>query len=171
MQHFVTWVNRVNQVVGVTAALMVVVAVGITCQMIFIRYVLNGSTAWQTETVIYLVLGATMLGMGYVQRLNGHVNVDLVAVMLPPGLRKGLLIVAALASIVVVSIMTFYGYEMAHIAWVKNWTSDTVNAVPLWIPYSVMPLGFGLFALQLVADLIETLETPAESIELAGGGH
>ena len=158
MQHFVTWVNRVNQVVGVTAALMVVVAVGITCQMIFIRYVLNGSTAWQTETVIYLVLGATMLGMGYVQRLKGHVNVDLVAVMLPPGLRKGLLIVAALASIVVVSIMTFYGYEMAHIAWAKNWTSDTVNAVPLWIPYSVMPLGFGLFALQLVADLIETLE-------------
>lgn len=171
MRFFVTWVNRVNQVVGVTAAMMVVVAVAITCQMIFIRYVLNGSTAWQTETVIYLILGATMLGMGYVQRLKGHVNVDLVAVMLPPSLRKGLLIVAALASIVVVSIMAFYGYEMAHIAWAKNWTSDTVNAVPLWIPYSVMPIGFGLFALQLVADLIDTVDTPAEAIELAGGGH
>lgn len=132
---------------------------------------MNGSTAWQTETVVYMILGATMLGMGYVQQLKGHVNVDLVAVLLPPKARKGLLLLAAVASIVVVAIMAFYGWEMAYIAWDRNWTSDTVNAVPLYIPYSVMPIGFGLFCLQLIADLIETLNTRAEDIELAGGGH
>ena len=171
MNQFIAVVNTVNRVVGVTSALMIVVAVAITCQMIFMRYFLNASTAWQTEWVIYLVLGATMLGMGYVQQLKGHVNVDLVPVLLPPKGRKALLLVAAVASIGVVAIMTFYGYEMFHLAWSRNWTSDTVNAVPLWIPYSVMPLGFGLFLLQLISDMFETMNTPAEKIVLSGGGH
>ena len=33
---------------------------------------------WQTEAVIYLMVGATLLGLPYVQKLKGHVNVDLV---------------------------------------------------------------------------------------------
>ncbi len=36
--------------------------VAITCQMIFVRFVLNGSTFWQTEAVIYLVVAATLSG-------------------------------------------------------------------------------------------------------------
>ena len=171
MNTLVTLINRINQVVGVIAALMVVAAVAVTCQMIFMRYVLNASTAWQTEVVVYLMLGATMLGMGYVQKLKGHVNVDLVPLLLPPKGRKWLLMIAALASLVVVAIMTFYGYEMMYLAWDRNWTSDTVNEVPLWMPYSVMPIGFGLFFLQIFADAYSMLQTGAERIELAGGGH
>ncbi len=171
MQSFIRVVNHVNRAVGVFAALLVVAAVAVTCQMIFMRYLLNASTVWQTEAVIYMMLGATMLGMGYVQQLKGHVNVDLVPILLRPAARKILLMVAAIASVMVVGVMTFYGWEMMHIAWTRNWTSDTVNAVPLWIPYSVMPLGFGLFMLQLIADALETLQTPAEEIELSGSGH
>ena len=66
MRGFITLVNRLSQVVGVLAAAMVVVAVVITCQMIFIRYFLNGSTYWHTEAVVYLVLAATLLGLPYV---------------------------------------------------------------------------------------------------------
>ena len=57
MRGFITLVNRLSQVVGVLAAAMVVVAVVITCQMIFIRYFLNGSTYWHTEAVVYLRIG------------------------------------------------------------------------------------------------------------------
>jgi TRAP-type C4-dicarboxylate transport system permease small subunit len=45
--------------------------------MIFVRFVLNQSTVWQTEAVVYLMIAATMIGLPYVQRLRGHVNVDL----------------------------------------------------------------------------------------------
>ena len=37
----------------------------------------------------------------------------------------------------------------------------------LWIPYLTMPVGFGLFALQLTSDLFEVLLTPAEKIVVA----
>jgi hypothetical protein len=77
-------------VCGWLAAAMIVVSVAITCQMIFVRFVLNLSTVWQTEAVTYPDDRATLVGLPYVQRLRGHVNVDLLPGLLPPPLRKGL---------------------------------------------------------------------------------
>jgi len=171
MRGFITLVNRLSQVVGVLAAAMVVVAVVITCQMIFIRYFLNGSTYWHTEAVVYLVLAATLLGLPYVQKLKGHVNVDLVPMLLPPVGRKLLMISSFVTAILVLLTMTFYSAELVYLSYSKGWTSDTVWGPPLWIPYMTMPLGFGLFGLQLLADLLELLMTPAEDIVVEAGGH
>lgn len=171
MRGFITLVNRMSQVVGVLSAAMVVIAVVITCQMIFIRYFLNGSTYWHTEAVVYLVLAATLLGLPYVQKLKGHVNVDLVPMLLPPAGRKALMIASFAGATIVLSIMTFYSAELVYLSYSKGWTSDTVWGPPLWIPYLTMPLGFGLFGLQLLADLIELLMTPAEDVVAEAGGH
>lgn len=171
MQAFIRTVNAISQAVGIVAAGMIVVAVAITCQMIFIRYFLNGSTIWQTEAVIYLMVGATLLGLPYVQKLKGHVNVDLVPMLLPPAARKLLLITSFFAAIAILTVMTYHGAELVHLSYSRGWVSETVWGPPLWIPYLAMPLGFGLFALQLLADLVETLSTPAEEIIIEGGGH
>ena len=136
---------------------MIVAAVAITCQMIFVRFVLNGSTVWQTEAVIYLVISATLVGLPYVQRLRGHVNVDLIPLMLPKPLRKALAILTLSASIAIVAIMLWYGFEYWHFAWARNWHSDTIWGVRLWIPYLSLPVGFALFLLQLIADLVAVI--------------
>ena len=61
------------------------------------------------------------------------------------------------ASIVIVAVMFFYGYEYWHFAYERNWRSDTVWGVRLWIPYLALPVGFGLYLLQLIADLVAVL--------------
>ncbi|MEK9770296.1 MAG: TRAP transporter small permease [Betaproteobacteria bacterium] len=171
MRGYISLVNRLSQFIGVLAAIMLVIAVLITCQMIFIRYFLNGSTYWHTEAVVYLILAATLLGLPYVQKLKGHVNVDLVPLLLPPAGRKILMIISFLSAIAVLVVMTYFSAELVYLSYSKGWTSDTVWGPPLWIPYMTMPLGFGLFALQLGADLLETWVTPAEEIVVEGGGH
>lgn len=171
MQVFIRTVNQLSQALGIVSSAMIVVAVAITCQMIFIRYVLNGSTYWHTEAVVYLMVGATLLGLPYVQKLKGHVNVELVPMLLPPSGRKILLISSFGAAIAVLAVMFYYSYELVHLSYSRGWTSDTVWGPPLWIPYLAMPLGFGLFALQLLADLLELLITPAEEIVIEVGGH
>jgi TRAP-type C4-dicarboxylate transport system permease small subunit len=154
---FLRTVAMISTVSGWCSAAMILTAVGITCQMIFIRFVLNGSTVWQTEAVVYLVIAATLIGLAYVQRLRGHVNVDLIPLALPMGARKIMAVTTLSLSIVIVSVMLFYGYEYWHFAWDRGWRSDTVWGVKLWIPYLALPLGFGLFLLQLVADLVALL--------------
>ena len=69
---FLRFVAALSTLAGWCSAAMIVAAVAITCQMIFIRFVLNGSTVWQTEAVVYLAIGATLIGLPYVQRLRGH---------------------------------------------------------------------------------------------------
>ncbi len=154
---FLRAVAGLSTLAGWVSAGMIVLAVAITCQMIFIRFVLNGSTVWQTEAVIYLVIAATLIGLPYVQRLRGHVNVDLVPLSLPKPVRKVLAIFTLSLSSVIVAVMLWYGYDYWHFAWARGWTSDTVWAVRLWIPYLALPVGFGLLLLQLLADLVAVI--------------
>ena len=154
---FLRVVAALSTFAGWVSATMIVLAVGITCQMIFVRFVLNASTIWQTEMVIYLIIGATLVGLPYVQRLRGHVNVDLVPLSLPKRARKVLAIFTLCLSIAVVAMMLWYGFENWHIAWARGWKSDTIWGVRLWIPYLALPVGFGLFLLQLIADLVAVI--------------
>lgn len=151
---FLKLVAGLSTLAGWTSAAMIVAAVGITCQMIFVRFVLNGSTIWQTEAVIYLVIAATLIGLSYVQRLRGHVNVDLFPLILKPGARRWMAMFTLTISSVIIGIMVFHGYEFWHLAWDRGWRSDTVWGVRLWIPYLALPVGLGLLLLQLIADLI-----------------
>jgi TRAP-type C4-dicarboxylate transport system permease small subunit len=151
---FLRLVAAISTLAGWCSAAMIVTAVAITCQMIFVRFVLNGSTVWQTEAVVYLVIAATLIGLPYVQRLRGHVNVDLVPLSLKPRARYFLAVLTSLLSITIVAVMFYYGFDYWHFAWERGWRSDTVWGVRLWIPYLSLPVGFGLLLLQLIADLI-----------------
>ncbi|KJZ19004.1 TRAP transporter small permease [Loktanella sp. S4079] len=151
---FLKAVAALSTLAGWAASAMIVVAVAVTCQMIFVRFVLNQSTIWQTEMVIYLVIAATLVGLPYVQRLRGHVNVDLIPILLPTKARYYLSIVTLSMSIAIIGVMLWYGYEFWHFAWDRGWRSDTVWGVRLWIPYLSLPVGLGLLMLQLIADLV-----------------
>ncbi len=154
---FLRSVAALSTVAGWCSAAMIVAAVAITCQMIFIRFILNGSTIWQTEAVIYLAIAATLVGLPYVQLLRGHVNVDLIPLALPPKGRFALALFTLSLSILMVGVVLWYGYEFWHLAYERNWKSDTVWGVRLWIPYAALPIGFALFLLQLIADLVAVI--------------
>ena len=154
---FLRAVAAVSTLAGWCAATMIVLAVGITCQMIFVRFVLNKSTIWQTEAVVYLVIAATLIGLPYVQRLRGHVNVDLIPLALPRRARFVLALVTLSVSAAMVAVMFWYGFEFWLLTWDRGWRSDTVWGVRLWIPYLSLPVGFALFFLQLIADLVAVI--------------
>ena len=162
-------VDRISDVCGALSAGMILISVLLTCQMIWVRKVNNDSTVWQTETVIYLMIGATLIGLPYVQRVRGHVSVDLLPLMLPRMAARVLSVITLCAAMIVIGIMFFYGAELWWVAWEKGWRSETVWGPELWVPYLAMPLGFGLYLLQLASDTvavatgIDTLHTDERS--------
>ena len=153
MPPLVRSIGYVSTVTGVLASFMILASVLITCQMIFIRAVLGKSTIWQTEAVIYLMIAATMIGLAYVQKLKGHVGVDLIPTMLGRNGRRVMAMFTLTVTALMMILMLYYAYDMWHFAWKRGWKSETIWAVPLWIPYLSVPLGFCLFLLQLAADL------------------
>ena len=88
LDNYINLTKNISRVAGVIAAFMILIAVLITVQMIWVRFVLNLSTAWQTETVIYMMVGATLIGLSYIQLLRGHVNVDLLPTFIKPKIGR-----------------------------------------------------------------------------------
>ncbi|WP_191602622.1 TRAP transporter small permease [Marinomonas algicola] len=158
IQHkFIYAVSWLSTLSGWLAAFMIVAAVMITCQMIYVRSVLNLSTIWQTEAVVYFMISATLMGLPYVQLLRGHVNVDLIPILLSATFRKYMYFFTLFLSIMIVLVMVFYAFEHWHLAYERNWKSDTVWGIRLWIPYLSLPVGFFLLLLQLIADFLAVI--------------
>ncbi len=154
MDFFIAAVKGTSRVCGVIAVLLVCSAVLVVCQMVVLRYFLQASTVWQTEYVTFSLVAATFIGGPYVALVKGHVNVDLLPLHVGPGARLGLALVASAAALLFSLIACVTGFQLWLEAVEGGWRTETVWALPLWIPYLPMPVGFGLLALQYVVDIL-----------------
>jgi TRAP-type C4-dicarboxylate transport system permease small subunit len=161
MRMFIRAVDRLSEALGITAMLLLAAAVLVVCQMILIRYVFNASTVWQTEFVIYALIAATFLGSPYVLLHRGHVGVDLLPTMLGGKGKFVLEMIGGLISLAFCSVLAYSGWIYFHEAWANSWTTDTVWALPLWIPLLPLPLGIGALCLQYIAELIKLAQGSA----------
>ncbi len=154
MDGFIRAVRFISQLCGIAAATLIGLGVLVVCHMVFVRYVLNQNTIWQTDFITYSLVAATFIGSPYVLMTRGHVNVDVLPHYAGPRLRYGLALGAALVSLAFCVVMTILTYQFWEEAWDNNWVSDTMWRARLWIPYASMPIGLGLLTLQYLAELI-----------------
>lgn len=155
MDHFVRGITLLSKLCGIVAAGLIALAVLVVCHMVFVRYVLNENTIWQTDFVTYSLVMATFIGSPYLLLSRGHVNVDVVPQFLSTRPRFWLAVASAVMSLAFCAVMTVLGFQLWQEAWESNWVSETMWRVRLWIPYSAMPIGLGLLSLQYVASLYE----------------
>jgi TRAP-type C4-dicarboxylate transport system permease small subunit len=151
---FLKFANRLSLICGAVAVALLAAAIVIVCQMVFIRYILNGSTAWQTDVVIFCLTAATLLGSSYVLRERGHVTVDLLVISVGAGARRIMLMLADFVVFVFAAVLFWKGAEVTWQAWEGNWLTETVAEIPFWIPYLAMPIGFAALGLQAIAGMI-----------------
>ena len=152
LDAFVATVRAASRVAGGFAAALIAIGVLVVCEMVFVRYVLNQNTIWQTDFVTYSLIAATFIGSPYVLMTRGHVNVDVLPHYAGPRFRFWLAVFAAtvtLAFAVTLDVLTFLFWKEA---WDNKWVSDTMWRARLWIPYMSMPIGLTLLALQCAAD-------------------
>ena len=157
MNIFNRLITVISQVCGIFAAALTASAVVIVCQMVFIRYVLNENTIWQTDFVTYSLIAATFIGAPYVLLTKGHVNVDVLPIFLGERARYWLAICAIAVSLAFCLLMTVLTFQFWYESYENGWVSDTMWRARLWIPYGAMPVGLGILTLQYVADLLNLL--------------
>lgn len=154
MDLFIRGVRALSVIAGVTAAAALAAAVVVVCQMVVLRYFLGHSTVWQTEFVTFAVVGATFIGSPYVLLTKGHVNVDLLPLYLGHRSRVALALLASVLSLAFCLVIGWYSALYLYEVWSEGWHTETVWALPLWIPVMPLPIGMGLLSLQYVADIL-----------------
>ncbi|MBA5778178.1 TRAP transporter small permease [Stappia sp. F7233] len=155
MHAYIRAVSVLSRMGAVVAILLTASAAIVVSQMVFLRYVLGASTIWQTEYVIYALVAATFIGSPYVLLEKGHVNVDLLQMAAPPQLQRILKAAAGLVGILFCALLAWSGWVYFHEAWEGGWRTETVWAIPLWIPLLPLPLGAGLLVLQYIAEIMK----------------
>lgn len=158
MSLYIRIVEGLSRAFGVVAAVLLAVAVAVVCHMVFMRFVLGESTSWQTEFVTYTLLASTFLGAPWVLLTRGHVNVELVPLMLGERGRFALALFAYLGAALLCVALTWYSALFWYEAWEGGWSSDTIWGPKLWKAYLSMPIGFFIISLQYIADLVSLLK-------------
>ena len=153
MDRFIRTVRVLSQLCGFIAAALIACGVLVVCHMVFVRYVLNQNTIWQTDFVTYSLIAATFVGSPYVLLMRGHVNVDVLPHYLGPRARYWLALFSAALALAFCIVITFLTSLFWSEAWENRWVSDTMWRARLWIPYASMPIGLGILTLQYVAEL------------------
>jgi TRAP-type C4-dicarboxylate transport system permease small subunit len=150
---WVAAIHAVSRVLGVAAAGLILLSIGIICQMVFVRAVLGESSIWQTEFVTFSIVAATFLGAPYILLTHGHVAVDVVPLMVTTPARRAMHFFGMLIALV------FCGFFLwASVPWwwdtfQSGQTTPSMWRARVWIPYLSVPVGLGLLCLQFVAEI------------------
>ena len=154
MEFFFRYVSFLAKLCGYVAAALIASGVVVVCEMVFVRYVLNQNTIWQTDFVTYCLVAATFVGSSYVLKLRGHVNVDVLPQYVSARVRWWLALFASVLSLAFCMTITVLTFRFWKEAWDNKWVSDSMWRARLWIPYASMPIGLGILALQSFADFL-----------------
>ena len=150
---WVAAVHAASRLFGVVAAGMILVSIAVVCQMVFVRAVLEESSIWQTEFVMYLLVAATFIGAPYILLTRGHVAVDVVPLMVRPRVRRQLHLVGSVIALVFCGLFLWASIPWWHDTWVNDQTTASMWRARLWIPYLSVPVGMSLLCLQYLAEV------------------
>lgn len=154
-QTSIRWIDNLSRACGVIAAVLLVVAMVVVCEMIVMRYFLKAHTTWQTEAVVFSATASIFIGAPYVLLIKGHVGVDVLQQMVTSQIRLWMDRVGALLGLAFCVVMAVATAIYLSEAIAGGWTTSSVARVPLWMPIAPVFVGFVLLCLQYVAELLK----------------
>lgn len=153
------FLEGLSLVTGWVGALCLAAAALIVTEGVIVRKVFGLSTTWQIEAAVFLLIYVCFVGAAYTETREGHLNVDLIIVHLPPRGREAVLVAASWITALLAAMVAVYAWPMWWEAWVRNDHSESLWGPPLWIPYLFLPAGMTLLALQSTLTGIRRLRT------------
>src|SRR5450631_2201311 len=128
---------------------------------VFTRYVLNSAASWPETTAVLLTIVLTFFSAAACYRLGLHMNVTLVADMLPARLRRVADFTVELLMAVMALFMIVYGIRLCEATWYN--TIAEFPFLSVGVVYSPIPLGGALRLLFIIEHL--TIGRPAREAD------
>lgn len=157
------WINsmqdKLNRVVVFMSMMALLAACVILTGSVFLRYFLKVPTDWQDEISVFLLVGAVFMCGAYVQSQRGHIGIEALAGFFSPAVNRWRLLFCDVASFAFCAFFSWKSWSMLHEAVVEGQTTSSSWAPPLWIPYGLMSAGMTLLMLQLLLQIVISLNT------------
>jgi len=147
-------IDAMNERIGRMTGWLVLLAVLISAGNAIMRKAFDLSSNAFLEVQWYLFAAVFMLGAGYVWLKNAHVRIDFISTRLSK--RTNTIIDIAgmvLFTIPLALILITLSWPLFERAWVSGEMSQNAGGLIRWPVMLLIPVGFGLLALQCLSEL------------------
>jgi TRAP-type mannitol/chloroaromatic compound transport system permease small subunit len=151
-------IDALTERVGRVVIWLVLVATLISAGNALSRYLLGASSNAWLEIQWYLFGAMFLLAAGYTLKHNGHVRIDIFYNRLGPRGQAWIDLVGGLLFLLPMALLlAWLAWPMFHEAWLTNEMSPDAGGLLRWPVKLLLPAGFGLLALQGVAEVIKRI--------------
>ncbi len=149
-------IDRCNLAIGRFSSWLILLVVLISAGNAVMRKLFDSSSNAWLEIQWYLFSAVFLLGAGYTLLRNEHIRIDIVSSRLSPKARAWIDIIGSLLFLApMVGIMLYYGWPIFVESWQSQEYSSDPGGLIRWPVFALIPLGFGLLALQGLSELIK----------------
>ena len=126
---------------------------------VFLRYFFNSPLPATIEIVSYWwMILVVFPGLAFTQRRKEHVDVTLLTELMPDKQQAGLRIAARLITMLTVGALGWFGWLAALEQWHRGEIAMGSITILIWPMRFMVPLGMGLFFIQLALDLYKDVK-------------
>lgn len=151
-------IDWINDRFGVVATYLVLIACLISAANATSRYLLSVSSNSWLEIQWYLFGAMVLLGAPYTLKMNEHVRVDLFYGMAPNRAKLWIDFLGGIFFLLPICIILIYfTWPWFVQSWRIGEVSTNAGGLIRWPVKLMMPIGFGLMALQGVSEIIKRL--------------
>lgn len=151
-------IDALTERIGRLVIWLVLVATLISAGNALARYALGESSNAWLEIQWYLFGAMFLLAAGYTLKHNGHVRIDIFYNRFGPRGQAWIDLVGGLLFLLPMAVLlAWLGWPMFLDAWLSHEMSPDAGGLVRWPVKLLLPLGFGLLALQGIAEVIKRL--------------
>ncbi|PAE26591.1 TRAP transporter small permease [Bacillus sp. 7894-2] len=114
----------------------------------------NAPLFWAGEVSIFLLIYITFIGGSLGLKYKTQASVSLLTDMLPGTINKAVSFLAHILMLIFMAILLFYCFKWILSPSVGIQKSSAI-LLPMWIPYSILPIGFLFASIHLISNLLD----------------
>ncbi len=150
--------SLVSRVATVLTGLLIVFMVSLITVDVIGR-TFGQSTLIATAASGYALVGVVFLGLAVAERAGLHVTVRLLTRRLAPRVQQYFEVICLILIIVFAVWLGWSLFQLTQMVYVNQTISTDRLRIALWIPYSVGPVGIGMYVLVMISKLYRTVRT------------
>jgi TRAP-type mannitol/chloroaromatic compound transport system permease small subunit len=159
-----SFIDRIGRLTAWVALTMI----GLVALNVVLRYSLSLGSVWAQELEWHLLAALILLGMCHALQRGDNVRVDLFYAHYSPAVKFAVDIASALLTIAVALLFVYLAWAYVVQSYSIDEGSPDPGGIPYrWIVKALIPLGYGLVALQQVAHLMRLVVTHRAGLEIA----
>ncbi len=152
------FIEKLSYATGYLAALVLLGIIVLTMVEVVSRYVLNNPLILSDELGGYAMVAVTFLGLAFCAQEKGHIRITFVVERLDPIVAGRIRLVTLILGLLFVAVAAWVSWQFLSDSFARNMRSNSMLMTPLRWPQTVMPVGFTLFALVLVGQLVKAVQ-------------